>query len=130
MKGLRSAIPLLLALTLAGLAVLFWLPAPPRPVSEPPAAEAGPPPPLSPFAAAPDWDTLAPWQETLRRDDFLTQMDRVYTTSPAWRNWFHLGANDVLIETGTEGENFQLRFAQGPSPDAPPRGWRQATESS
>ena len=99
-----------------------------------PDPEAAPPapspvlPPLSELAEAPDWQRLEPWQEVVSRDEFVRMMERVYTVSPRWRDFFHVGESDVLIETGVAGERFRLRFAPMDRPAANPRHWRSAFE--
>ena len=148
MKGLRSAVPLLLVLLLAGLAVLFWLPgppshrpeppppgvAPPAPSVEAPAPEPPPPetdasarPVLSDLAPTPPWSSLNRWQSTMTRSAFRNRLDSVFAVSDAWREWFHFGEEDVRIDTESPGENFRLRFAERPSAAAP-REWRTASD--
>lgn len=140
MKGLRSTVPLLVALLLAGLAVLVWLPGPP--VALPP-RETAPPAPRTPtsrepgplpasalsvMAPPPDWSTLNLWQGTVPAEIFRSQLDGVFTVSNASREWFRIGEGDVLIATGVDGEDFRLRFAPDERGVTPPRGWRAAAE--
>jgi N-acetylmuramoyl-L-alanine amidase len=147
MKGLRSAVPLLLALLLGGLAVLFWLPGPPpratersarpaplaelppEPTPEPPPPPPGEPAPamLSDLAPAPDWSSLNRWQSTSTLGAFRDQLESVFTVSGAWREWFHFGEGDVRIDTEVPGEYFRIRFAAR-APSAPPREWRAASD--
>lgn len=90
--------------------------------------EARPRPPLSSLAAVPDWSSLKPWQGRVTRADFLEQMQQVFTVSSAWREWFHVGESDVLIETGIAGERYRLRFAEAGTEEANAREWRTAEE--
>lgn len=83
---------------------------------------------LSELAEVPEWETLEPWQEVVTRDEFVRMMERVYTVSPRWRDFFHVGETDVLVETGVNGERFRLRFAESGRPQANPRHWRSAFE--
>lgn len=83
---------------------------------------------LSSLAAAPDWTSLNAWQGRVTRADFLAQMERVFTVSSAWREWFHVGKSDVLIETGVGEERYRLKFAEAGTEEANAREWRTAGE--
>jgi N-acetylmuramoyl-L-alanine amidase len=84
--------------------------------------------PLSPLAPEPDWAKLNRWQSAITREDFLDAMENVYTVSGSWREWFHLGENDVLVETGVPNERFRLRFANPGLERENARPWRGASE--
>ncbi|GAA5482418.1 N-acetylmuramoyl-L-alanine amidase [Haloferula sargassicola] len=135
MKGPRSSIFLmLLGALVAAVALWKWRTPMARPPSPAPAANTvdpepappGPSPMLSDLAEPPDWSQLDLWQGTARREDFVRLMEKVFTTSSEWREWFMLGADDVLIQTGVPNRPYHLRFAENPAP--PPRFWRSATE--
>ncbi len=132
MKTARSLVPLVLVLAIAG-GLAWWQflrrgtpPAgPPEvPIEQP----LGDHPALSDLADPPEWDELEAWQDTITREDFLRQLESVFTVSAAWREWFHVGEKDVLIETGIDDGRFRLRFADE-APERPaPREWRAASE--
>jgi hypothetical protein len=120
----RSA-PLWIVLLLAVAAFLFWLMRPEEgPKPEPPTP---PPSALSDLAPAPDWTTLNGFQSTISRSDFLRQMDEIFTVSPAWRDWFEVGDEEVRIRT-EPGEILRLRFAPEGLESTPPRYWRSVDQ--
>ena len=84
--------------------------------------------PLSPLAEEPDWAELNRWQGAFTREDFLEAMREIYTVSGTWRDWFHIGENDVLVETGVPNERFRLRFAEPGLERGNARAWRSASE--
>lgn len=146
MKLSRSLILLLVFGLLAVAAILLWqspIPHAPKPgepsISQTPGTTPpslmplpphGPPeaPPLSPLAEFPRWQDLNAWQATISRAEFLRMMEEVFTVSPKWREWFHLSAHDVLINTGIPDEHFRLRFANPEFTQPNPRPWRKAKE--
>jgi N-acetylmuramoyl-L-alanine amidase len=120
----RSA-PLWIVLFVAlAVALLWWRrpETPPVPTPPPPAAPA-----LSDLAAAPDWSTLNRYQSTITRKNFLILMDRIFTVSPAWRDWIEVGEEAALIRTN-DGETLRLRFAPEGLESKPPRYWRALAE--
>ncbi|BCX46660.1 hypothetical protein HAHE_05680 [Haloferula helveola] len=150
MKAARSIVPLLLVGIIAiGAGIWFWLessgekedpakqPELPAPAAGQPEPKGGttptppvPPkrPPLSDLAEVPDWNELNRWQSTVTRSEFTSMLQEVFTVSPAWRQWFHIGESDVLIETGVPDERFRLRFAKPGLASENPRDWRAAAE--
>ena len=140
MAGSRSIIPFMLAGALATAAALWVVQrreAPQPPVAPPALPPAERPaigltqhvtPPLSALAEPPDWSQLNRWQSAVTRDDFLNEIENVYTVSEAWRDWFHVGENDVLVETGVPDQRFRLRFANPGLERSNARPWRTAAE--
>jgi N-acetylmuramoyl-L-alanine amidase len=117
------SIPLWIALGLTVLAAVLWW----RPSPEPSAPASPPlPPRLSHLAVPPDWSSLNRYQSTISRSDFLILMDRIFTVSPAWREWMEVGDKEVLLHTGAEP--LRLRFAPEGLESPPPRYWRSAAE--
>lgn len=120
----RSA-PLWIVLFLALAVALWWgkrpaeLPPPGPPVPSPPA--------LSDLATVPDWSTLNRYQSTITRKNFLILMDRIFTVSPAWRDWIEVGEEAATIRTN-DGETLRLRFAPEGLESRPPRYWRATAE--
>ena len=87
--------------------------------------------PLSRLADAPDWSTLDPWQGSITREDFVSELDAVFTTSGAWQQWFQLDDSGVAIDTGIDAQPYHLAFAAEPDArhDAQrARHWRRADE--
>lgn len=127
----RRSLPLWIALLLALAAALSWFlrPVDPTAITVPgdqatPVAE-----PLSDLGTPPDWSRLNRFQSTITRADFLRQMDEVFTTSPAWRDWFHVADDEVRIRSSSATEaDFRLRFAPDGLASRPPRFWRSAGE--
>lgn len=121
------SLPFWLVSLLAVAAVAVWLsrrPAGPAPTPPPPAAPA-----LSDLGSLPDWSQLNRYQSTLTREDFLREMDGVFTVSPAWRDWFEVGTDEVKIRTSADaGESFRLRFAPAGLAHPAPRYWRSRAE--
>lgn len=115
----RSA-PFWLVLLLALAAVALWLS---RPAPE--SAPAPPPPALSDLGNVPDWSRFNRYQSTITRADFLREMDGVFTVSPAWRDWFEVGEDEVKIRRSPDpGDSFRLRFAPEGLANPVPRYWR------
>ncbi|QJE97520.1 N-acetylmuramoyl-L-alanine amidase family protein [Luteolibacter luteus] len=107
-------------------AAIVWLKQPSIPPSPAPAPEDPSPAPahsLSDLAGTPDWLALNGFQSTISRGDFLRQMDGIFTVSPAWRDWFEVGTQDVKIVT-SPGQELRLRFSPEGLESAPPRYWR------
>ncbi len=132
MKTARSLVPLAMVVAIAT-GLVWWIlrqPAPPTavapdvPIDEP----LGDHPALSSLADPPDWEELNDWQSTITRDEFVRQLESVFTVSPKWREWFHIGETDVFIETGVPEQRFRLRFAKPELEGTNPRGWRTAAE--
>jgi N-acetylmuramoyl-L-alanine amidase len=125
------ALPLWLAVTAALLAAVFWLrqphPEPPGKPVEAPVVKKGPS--LSDLAPIPDWNELNAYQSTITRAEFLREMDAVFTVSPAWREWFEVGTDEVKIRTSPDPVDvFRLRFAPEGLEGKPSRYWRDAGE--
>lgn len=127
----RRSLPLWIALAIALAVVLtrhYRQPGqtPPAPAPAAPAGNAGP---LSDLGTPPDWPALNRFQSTVTRREFLRLMDEVFTTSPAWREWFHVGEQEVRIRTSPDAEpDFRLRFAPEGLEQTPPRYWRATAE--
>ncbi len=127
----RRSLPLWLSLLLALCVFLIWQFRPARePATSPsPPATARETGPLSDLGSPPDWSSLNRFQSTVTRAEFLRQMDEVFTTSPAWREWFHVDEKEVRIRTSPEPQaDFRLRFAPDGLEQTPPRFWRPAAE--
>jgi N-acetylmuramoyl-L-alanine amidase len=119
----RSA-PILLVLLLALSAVTVWLS---RPASGPAPSPENPA--LSDLAGLPDWSQFNRYQSIITRADFLREMDGVFTVSPAWRDWFEVGENEVIIRRSPDpGDSFRLRFAPEGLANPVPRYWRPLEE--
>ena len=115
----RSA-PIFLVLLLALAAVALWLS---RPAAKTPPAPNSPV--LSDLGTVPDWNQFNRFQSTITRADFLREMDGIFTVSPAWRDWFEVGEDEVKIRRSPDpGDSFRLRFAPEGLADPVPRYWR------
>ncbi len=80
---------------------------------------------LSPLATPPDWTKLAPFQETITREDFVTLLDKVYAPGGAWKETISIRDTEALIKTRPESAPFLLRFAPTrDSAKAVPTYWR------
>ena len=132
MKAARSIIPLALVTAIAGGLVWWYVrqtEAPPGPDPEIPIDQPlGNHPALSSLASPPDWEELDAWQSTISRAEFIDQLESVFTVTSTWRDWFHVGEKDVLIETGVADEHYRLRFAEKSLTEQPTRDWRTASE--
>lgn len=119
----RSA-PIFLVLLLAITAVAYWLSRPaPKPAPGPPPVA------LSDLGNVPDWSQFNRYQSTISRADFLREMDGVFTVSPAWRDWFEVGEDEVKIRRSpAPGDSFRLRFAPEGLANPVPRYWRPVEE--
>jgi N-acetylmuramoyl-L-alanine amidase len=127
----RRSLPLWIALLLALAAGLSWFLQPEdRTTGTDPEVPAAPvAEPLSDLGTPPDWSRLNGFQSTITRADFLRQMNEVFTTSPAWRDWFHVADDEVRIRSSSDPEaDFRLRFAPDGLASRPPRFWRAAGE--
>jgi N-acetylmuramoyl-L-alanine amidase len=122
---------LIVALTLALMAIvaLFLLPTAPRPA--PPQKTSEPEvPALSLLAEPPDWKSLESYQNTITREEFKRLLTNFFTTGDAWRNYIAIDDAEARINTGdpADGAVFHLRFAQPEHTLTPPRPWRTAAE--
>jgi N-acetylmuramoyl-L-alanine amidase len=119
----RSA-PIWLVLLLALAALALWLSRPA--VMTPPEPSS---PVLSDLGTVPDWNQFNRFQSTITRADFLREMDGIFTVSPAWRDWFEVGEEEVKIRRSPDpGDSFRLRFAPEGLADPVPRYWRPLAE--
>ena len=119
----RSA-PVSLALLLALAAVALWLSRPASKLAPGPDSPA-----LSDLGSVPDWSQFNRYQSTITRADFLREMDGVFTVSPAWRDWFEVGEDEVKIRRSPDpGDSFRLRFAPEGLANPVPRYWRPLDE--
>ncbi len=125
----HRSLPLWIALLLAVSVALAWFLRPAGRSGGPAAGPVAASEPLSDLGTPPDWSRLNRFQSTITRSDFLRQMDEVFTTSPAWRDWFHVGDEEVMIRSSSDpAADFRLRFAPEGLASRPPRYWRAAGE--
>lgn len=119
----RSA-PIFLALLLALAAVTLWLSCPAS--KHTPSSESLA---LSDLGTLPDWSHFNRYQSTITRADFLREMDAIFTVSPAWRDWFEVGEDEVKIRRSPDPvDSFRLRFAPEGLANPVPRYWRPLDE--
>ncbi|TAE78296.1 MAG: hypothetical protein EAZ65_05195 [Verrucomicrobia bacterium] len=118
--------PFFAAVSLALAAWLAWRMRPDKPVAIPPPRP--PAPTLSDLGHPPDWSLLKCFEGKITRSDFLEQIERVFTTSPSWRDWLQVGETDLKIRTDSPNEWLRFRFAPEGSQDRPPRYWRGVNE--
>ena len=132
----RTTLPLLIVLLLGLITVLVWnsrqpMPdSPAAPVAETPSTPISPAPKLSDLARPPDWSELDAWQGVVTRSEFIEMMNTVFTVSPAWREWFIVGEDQVEVKTGNPEAPYQLRFATDGEKSTGPRYWRPASSLS
>lgn len=118
-------LPFLIVCFVAVVALILWLQPPPAPPS--------PAPPTtvtitySDLTPIPDWLEINDYQSTISRSAFLRLMDGVFTVSPAWRQFFTVEDDQVIITTNP-GETLRLRFAPEGLESAPPRYWRSPAQ--
>ena len=89
-----------------------------------------PSPALSMLAAAPDWNALEIYQNTISREEFERLLTTVFTTGNAWQTCIKIDANEARINTGAASTDpvFRLRFALTGLTATAPRHWRTASE--
>lgn len=76
---------------------------------------------LSPLAPPPDWSRLEDFQESITRDEFVDQLDRVFAPGGAWSEWIEIRDDRAVVRTGSKP--LELRFAAGVKKPAP-RFWK------
>jgi hypothetical protein len=121
------SLPFWIATLLALAVTVIWFG---RPAPPPEGGTANAPrrmPHLSELAPTPNWFAINEFQSTITRADFLRQIDEVFTVSPAWRDWFEVGEEEVKIVTATNPrEMIRLHFAPEGLEATPRRYWRAA----
>jgi hypothetical protein len=80
---------------------------------------------LSPLAPAPDWSRLEAFQESITRNEFVDQLERVFAPGSAWRTWIEIEDGRAVVRTGSKP--LELRFATGVKKPAP-RFWKARGE--
>lgn len=80
---------------------------------------------LSPLAPAPDWSRLEEFQESITREEFVNQLDRVFAPGGAWREWIEIEEDRALVRTASKP--LELRFAASVKKPAP-RFWKRRGE--
>lgn len=103
-----------------------------RPPVLPPAVDGSPQPfRLSPLAEAPQWDKLAAYHGTMKRNEFEMSLNTIFTCSDEWKKYFHLSDDHVMIKTAAmrTDEFFRLEFAPNQSSAKPAqKSWRTPAE--
>ena len=90
---------------------------------------AGAAPNVSPLGAAPDWQTVEKYQETITRDEFSAALEKIYCTQGVSRDLIQVDADVARVAIDREQQSwFTLRFAKDDSARKPvPRSWRPAS---
>jgi N-acetylmuramoyl-L-alanine amidase len=81
---------------------------------------------FSALAAEPDWAELERYQNTIPRDVFLEQLQRVYSQDDAWRSNVEVHEKHAELRAGGN-KRMRLHFAPADG-ITPERYWRAATE--
>lgn len=81
---------------------------------------------ISVLAAAPEWKELDHFQGTITRDDFLAELENVYSEGDAWKQTISISSTGAEIQTGKSAP-YVLKFAPDES-KTPERYWRSVDE--
>lgn len=81
------------------------------------------------LAPDPDWNELEPYQETLTRQEFESELREVFSVGDSWKAAVRVTDTHAEVDTQSGGA-FRLRFAKTPRTAPPPRYWRGAAELS
>jgi N-acetylmuramoyl-L-alanine amidase len=83
---------------------------------------------LSELAGTPNWRELDAYQNCITRDEFVSAMDGVFSTTGNWRKWMREGDGGVhILESGKSGADLFLRFADSVKSPAP-RAWKRRSQ--
>ncbi|GAA5495463.1 hypothetical protein Rhal01_01638 [Rubritalea halochordaticola] len=85
---------------------------------------------LSDLGEKPDWTELDPYQEAIRKDEFLYLLAEVFTVGDTWKNWITIGEDSAVIRTDNqdESQNYELFFQKEGESKKVPRYWRTREE--
>ena len=86
---------------------------------------------LSPLAEPPDWNALDRYQQSITRERFMAELERVYAPDAAWQPYIEVGRDSarILMSSSAPQRHYTLRFAPAPEKTrAAPRYWRRASE--
>src|SRR5260370_20316580 len=78
---------------------------------------------LSPLSAAPDWQGLGVFQQTIAHDEFTQLLARVYAPGVDLAPWFKIEPTQVRIAEG-DGGWVILKFSGSSDAQVAPRYWR------
>jgi N-acetylmuramoyl-L-alanine amidase len=127
---MRRSLPLLSVILIAAIAAAFFYFKPVPPVAPQPVPHLPKKPGLSALAEAPDWNSLAAFQNTITRSDFENLLTTVFTTGDAWRTLIEIDETEARIQTGLPEPTdiFHLKFAPTGFASTAPRHWRTTSE--
>jgi N-acetylmuramoyl-L-alanine amidase len=76
----------------------------------------------------PQWTLLDAYQHTITRDEFMRLLTNVYAPDGAWKPWFQIDANSVLIKkSAASAAYYRLHFASAADTRPAPRYWTPAS---
>src|SRR3981081_3399251 len=78
---------------------------------------------LSPLSSAPDWKSLAAFQQTISHHEFTQLLSEIYAPGVDLAPWFAIEPSQVRIAKG-DGDWFTLEFSESSRTETPPRYWR------
>ena len=84
---------------------------------------------LSPLSSAPDWKSLAAFQQTITHDEFTQLLTEIYAPGVDLAPWFAIEPSQVRIAKG-DGNWFTLEFSESSGTETPSRYWRTAEQLS
>jgi len=85
---------------------------------------------LSDLGSAPDWSKLDKYQFTINKEDFLRELEEVFTLNGDWKKWVEIEEDYALIRTSEDGksEPYVLHFLTNERKEKTKRYWRAREE--
>ncbi len=74
---------------------------------------------LTDLASEPDWKQLDSFQNTISKEDFLRELDEVYTIGGTWKKWIVVAGDHALIKTHAQDleRTYRLNFLTNTDPE-------------
>jgi N-acetylmuramoyl-L-alanine amidase len=85
---------------------------------------------ISPLSREPQWEKLNVYQKTITRDNFVSDLEKIFTVSDTWKNFIIIKNDHALIKkmTTNESDYFRLDFANLGQEIETPKMWKRSIE--
>ena len=85
---------------------------------------------LTDLSSVPDWTELEQYQYTITKEDFIRELEEVYTINGKWEDWITTTDASAMIRmSAADGSQlFELLFASEVKQESPPKFWRKRDE--